>query len=91
VESYLSLGLAARLRPLGPRRCVLLLFVGSSSSHLGSVCCLYRRLLVRVSIRSSGGQPLPFIGQRGDRPAVDSLGRSHRAMINQAFSPSEAM
>jgi hypothetical protein len=44
VDSQVSLGLAAGLRPLGPRRCILLHPIGLSSLrldvHLGVLSCV---------------------------------------------------
>jgi hypothetical protein len=50
VESY---GLAVGLRPLDPHRCVFLMFVGPSSSRLGSVCCLCVRTFIWVGLKKS--------------------------------------
>lgn len=49
-------------------------------------------LLVRASLCSCvctfvWGQPLPFIGRGRGRPAVASLGRSHRAMVKPNVLP----
>jgi hypothetical protein len=74
VESYLSHGLAVGLRPLDPRRCVLLGVFSSKS-------VIVRVSSVRFGNPWSGGQPLPFIGRVRGRSVVASLGRSHQVTV----------
>jgi hypothetical protein len=66
--------------------------LGLSSSSEGFRLCPRALLSIRPSVPLSlvplpRGQPLPFLVQDSDRPAMASLGRSRRAMVKPPFYP----